>query len=115
MKEAPVHAPAVHDSHRSAIAVRQNAFRSFGRVGNFSKSSRYRIERIIPGDTLESTLTLRADSAHWVENSVGVVNAFQIAGDLGAQEPLSRRMLRIAGNLSSTAVFHLHEHCASIG
>src|SRR5215475_12545644 len=86
MKEAPVHAPVVYYSHRSGVAVRQDAFRTIGRVGDLLKSGRDFIECFIPGYSLKAPLTLRADATHRIENSIRVVHTLEIAGDFGAQE-----------------------------
>src|SRR5438128_6178574 len=97
VKEAPVHAAALHDAHRAAVTVRQDTFRSVRRFGDFVEARGDFGDGIVPGDARESPFAFRADAAHWVKQAVGMIDALKIARDFGAQKSARRRVRVVAG------------------
>src|SRR5690349_3334242 len=82
-KKTAVHAGALQEAHRAAIAVRQNSFGS-GFGGDGLEAPGDFIERIIPGDAREAALTFDAYAPQRVEEPLGRIFAFQVAGDFAA-------------------------------
>src|SRR5437773_2309791 len=95
MKETPVHASVVDDTHRAAIAIRQNRLGPAGRFCDLAKALCNRIERVVPTNALETSFTLCTDPPHRIEHAIRVVDAFEIASDLGAEKALSWWMIWI--------------------
>src|SRR5262249_20593184 len=97
------------------IAVRKNCLRTIARVDDFAKSTRDCVERFVPADSFEAALALGADSTHRIKDSIGVVDALEVACDFGAKKALRRRMIGISGDAGCASVFYLYQHRAGVG
>ncbi len=105
IKEAPIHAAAVDNAHRAAVAVRQNRFGTVTRLGDLSKAASDCGQSLVPTYALEAAFALGADSPHRIEHAIRVVDAFQIACDFCAEKALSRRMIGIARDSRCASIF----------
>src|SRR5690606_4313210 len=84
MTEA-VDAVALHKSHRSGVIIGPDGFTA---VAGFALEEGFGnlIKRIIPADLLPASAALLAGPPHWMHQTVGMMDAFGIAGDLGADD-----------------------------
>ncbi len=117
VEEALRHRLALHQTHRSGVAVRNDGLRIARRDG--AQPHRDLVDRPVPGHRLEAAGALAADAPQRRQHAVGVVAAFQVAADLGAQRAAGGRMVRVAGNAHGDAPpgpgLHGDLHGAGIG
>ena len=94
MKEAPIHARAIEQSHGPRVAIGQDRL---GTVflrdmlearGNF-------IQRLIPTDALEASFALCAGTPLGVQQALRRILAFQVARHFAAKKPASDGMRRV--------------------
>jgi len=113
MEKAAVHARALQETHRAAIAIRQNGFGAelggdgFETRGNF-------IERFIPGDTREAALAFGANAPQRIQKPLGRIFTLQIAGDFAAQKSAGYGMRGIAAKPGTFAIFDIDEQGAGV-
>src|SRR5262249_22946424 len=79
MKEAPIHRRALQQAHRPGIAVRDDRLRTFGRRGDGAEARRDGVERLVPGDALETSFALAADALHRMQEALIGVGTLEIA------------------------------------
>ncbi|MNT15835.1 hypothetical protein D3C72_1509110 [compost metagenome] len=115
MKEPPVHALALHHAHRAGVAVRQHGFGCA--CGDRLETLRNIVQRLVPADGCElpaADLSFWADALERREHSLGVVAAFGVLADLGAQHAVGVRVRRIALYAGGHAVFYGGEQGAGV-
>lgn len=113
MEEPPVHPGALQEAHRAGVGVRQDRFRS-GLGDDAPEPAGNRVQRFIPGDRLEPALPLAARPAERPAKPRGAVLTFEIAGNLGAQEPARNRVIRVALNPRCLPAVELNQESARI-
>ena len=94
MKEALGNALALHEPHRSRIAVRHDRFRRAS--GDFTEAAANLVKRLAPADRHEAPFALRTDALERDSEAIGMVNAIRVATDFRAQHALRRRMVGVA-------------------
>lgn len=115
MKEAAIHRRALYDPHRSRVRIGENRLRSLRRRYDGAEPPRNVVECFIPGDALEVTLSLSADSLEWMQQAFRVVGALQVAIYLGTEKSLRKRMVRIALDTDSAAALDGDQGGAGVG
>ena len=103
MEEPPVEA-CIHElAHRAGIAVGQDGlWPVFGGRDLLEPAGDF-ADGVGPGDALELPVPLLAGAAQGVEQTLGVVDAIEIAGDLLAQEAAREGMVAVAAELDGSA------------
>ena len=112
VEEAHGHRFALHQSHGSRIAVRQNPLRILGR--DRRKAAGDGGNGLLPADPLEAPFSLLADAPHGIQQTIGVVGALGVAGNLGAQHAGGGGMRGGAGDLDGDAVPDMHIERAGV-
>ena len=115
MEEPPIQAGRLELAHRPAIAVREDRLGAIGRARDLREPPGDVVERLVPGDPLESALALAPDPFHRVEQPVRAVDPLQESGHLLAEEPAREGMIGVAPQLDRDAVLDRDEHAARVG
>ncbi len=107
------HRFALDESHRASIAVGENCFGLACR--NRPQSRGDLVKRLIPTDWHELPAPLRSDALERMQQAIRMIGSFSVSRDFRTQDTLGRRMVRIALDLDSDAIFHCNVHGARIG
>ena len=91
----PADGTALDVAHGAGVVVRPDGFRSVFGDGRLQARGD-EVERVVPSNRLELSAALGADSAQRVHQAIGVVHAFGIARDLGADDAIRVRLRRPA-------------------
>ncbi len=114
MKEPPVHAAPVQQTHRAGVTVRQNRFGVF--LGDGFQPCGDSIKGLIPRDSCESAFTLLPGAFHRVQQPVRIVGALLVVRDLDAETAVRIRIRRIAFHADgAAAIVNFNQHRARIG
>ena len=115
VEKPPVKAGVMQFAHRAGIAVRQDRLGAVRAGGNLPELAGDGRDCLGPGDRLEFALALFADAAQGPGQTIGMVNAVEVMGDLGAQIPVGEGVLLVAANLGGPAVIDGHADAAGVG
>ena len=100
MEEAAVHRRALHEAHRAGVRVRAGspAARRAERAIAL-EARRDLVERLVPRDALEASLSFRPDAPQRMEQPLAMIGALEVAIHLRAEEAARERVIGIAGEL----------------
>ena len=104
---------ALHQAHGARIAVGQDGLRVA--CGDGLQPGGNGVQGFVPADRFKLARTLGANPAQGLQQAIGVVGAFGVTRDLGAQHAVGRRVRRVALHLGGTAVLHRGQQCAGVG
>ena len=113
VKEGICAIEAVDEALMAQIAVRHDGLGAMliddglPFAGNF-------IERLIPGNALELGRSLGTDTAHGMEQTIGMIVAFFIIFQLNTQSSSCHRMDWVSFNTNQFLAFNFIYHCTSI-
>lgn len=102
MEESPIHSRAVQHAHGASVRVGKDRF---GPIlsGDRLEPGCNRVDGFGPGNASKRATAFRAGSCEWIEESIGIVFAIEILGDLAAKKSLSDGMVGIALQSSCAA------------
>src|SRR5208337_742852 len=128
VEEAPVHGTAVERGNRAPVRIGQDGFKPVF-SDNPTEAMCNFVKRLIPGDPLkrarwrdgrprpslpQGSRSLRSHPSHRIQHSLRRVHAVQIFGNFGAKKSARNRVLGIALNSGSPAVFDGDQDAAGV-
>ena len=104
VKKAPVHALALHHAHGARVAVGQHGFGVA--LGDAVQAGGDVGERFIPRHRHELPAALGAHALERLQHAFGVIRAFGVLADLGAEHAAGELVVGVAIHLGGDAVDH---------